>query len=254
MAFREKELMQLRGTDERWENFMQFTSGLLMPYFTEFGFKVVQAPAELQKKLFAAVRNAVDTDWDDLPYEREIDAIYHPEGYLPKFVRLPGGLAQQVHRELLPAHEEWAGGMKLRPTSIYGVRLYQNGSALAMHHDKCETHVISSIFHIDHDEDSEPWPIDIEDHDGKLHSVVLERGQMLFYESAKCLHGRMKQCKGKYYGSIFIHYMPVDKKIWDWSIEDVIAAVPPHWRKGCTHQHGSRWAGQAITTGNKTLF
>ena len=30
---------------------------------------------------------------------------------------------------------------------------------------------------------------------------------MLFYESAKCLHGRMTEFKGEYYGSIFIHYM-----------------------------------------------
>lgn len=29
---------------------------------------------------------------------------------------------------------------------------------------------------------------------------------MLFYESAKCLHGRMTELKGKYYGSIFLHY------------------------------------------------
>ena len=33
-------------------------------------------------------------------------------------------------------HEEWAGGMKLKPTSAYGVRLYQNGSSLVMHYDK----------------------------------------------------------------------------------------------------------------------
>ena len=37
---------------------------------------------------------------------------------------------------------------------------------------------------------------------------------MLHYESAKCLHGRMKLLKGKYYGSIFIHYTPVDKSLW----------------------------------------
>ena len=30
--------------------------------------------------------------------------------------------------------------------------------------------------------------------------------QMLFYESAKCLHGRMTELKGKYYGSLFVHY------------------------------------------------
>ena len=39
---------------------------------------------------------------------------------------------------------------------------------------------------------------------------------MLFYESAKCLHGRMNEFKGKYYGSIFLHYNPVDKDIWNY--------------------------------------
>jgi hypothetical protein len=43
-----------------------------------------------------------------------------------------------------------------------------------------ETHVISSIVHIAHqyDDDSNPWPIEIEDHDGNLKSVVLEEGQV----------------------------------------------------------------------------
>ena len=42
------------------------------------------------------------------------------------------------------------------------------------------THVISSIVHIAHeyDNDDEPWPIEIEDHDGVLHAVNLEAGQV----------------------------------------------------------------------------
>ena len=77
-----------------------------------------------------------------------------------------------------------------------------------------ETHVISSITHIAHkyDDDSQPWPIHIEDHDGHLHAVNLEPGDTLFYESARCLHGRLTEFKGKYYGSIFIHYAPIDWK------------------------------------------
>ena len=69
------------------------------------------------------------------------------------------------------------------------MRIYQNGSSLVMHYDKVHTHVISSIVHIIHDEGSE-WPIEIEDHEGNLHAQNLEPGQMLFYESAACLHGR----------------------------------------------------------------
>ena len=32
------------------------------------------------------------------------------------------------------------GGIKLIPTSAYGVRLYQNGSSLMMHYDKVLSH------------------------------------------------------------------------------------------------------------------
>jgi hypothetical protein len=44
-----------------------------------------------------------------------------------------------------------------------------------------QTHVISSIIHVGHqyDNDSEPWPIQIEDLNGNLHSVNLEAGQVL---------------------------------------------------------------------------
>lgn len=48
---------------------------------------------------------------------------------------------------------------------------------------------------------------------------------MLFYESAKCLHGRMTEFKGRYYGSIFVHYEPEDKSIWNYEIE---VAHPVH--------------------------
>jgi len=81
--------------------------------------------------------------------------------------------------------------------------------------------VISSIIHITHkyDDDNEPWPIEIEDHNGVMHAVSLEPGQMLFYESAVCLHGRRKKFKGQYYGSLFVHYQPVDPQIWNYTIE-----------------------------------
>lgn len=37
------------------------------------------------------------------------------------------------------------------------------------------------------------------------HAVSLEPGQMLLYESAKCLHGRSIPLHGRYYGSLFLH-------------------------------------------------
>ena len=72
---------------------------------------------------------------------------------------------------------------------------------------------------------------------------------MLFYESAKCLHGRMQECRGKYYGSIFLHYQPVDDNIWKYEHDDVIASVPPHWRDGVKmiEGKGPRYAGAVST-------
>jgi hypothetical protein len=252
MENREREIMDLTGGDERWENWMQYIQSRLVPAFTDVGFKVIQTPPHVHAKLKAAVDAAV-AKWDDLPYEHGVsDSIYAFDS--PKFVHIHE-LAWETIRELLPLHEEWASGIKLRPTSAYGVRLYQNGSTIVMHNDKPQTHVISSIIHIAHqyDDNNQPWPIHIEDHDGNLHAVSLEEGQMLFYESAKCLHGRMRVLKGKFYGSLFVHYQPVDKNVWGYTVEDVIAAVPPHWGEGIKEEHGSRWAGQAITTDSRVV-
>jgi hypothetical protein len=134
MEEREQELLQLRGSDERWENWLQYTQSRYVRSFTQDGYKVAQVPPELYKKLKDAVDMGI-TQFDTLPHEQRIDAIFYGEqDLLPKFVHI-GNLAREAMQELLPLHEEWSG-IKLRGTSAYGVRLYQNGSSLAMHTDK----------------------------------------------------------------------------------------------------------------------
>jgi hypothetical protein len=44
-----------------------------------------------------------------------------------------------------------------------------------MHIDKSETHVISFILHIDSSEDSDPWPLMIEDYHGSKYETIKER-------------------------------------------------------------------------------
>jgi hypothetical protein len=209
------------------------------------GFKVIQTPPEIQAMLKKVVDDAL-LDWDNVREESRIDVLYTPTP--SKFIDVPK-ITAQVHKILQPLHEEWVGGMKLKPTSIYGIRANRNGSSLIMHYDKIQTHVISSIVHIarEYFDDNHPWPIEIEDHDGELHAVNLEPGQMLFYESAACLHGRRQVLRGKYYASVFTHYQPVDSNIWDFNTEMVINNVPPHWRDGIIEDHGSRHAGQGLT-------
>eukprot|EP01038_Epipyxis_sp_PR26KG_P015377 gene15377-20731_t len=226
---------------------LRFICSRLLPRFTEKGFDLIKIPPAVYLKL----KNAVDIklkDWDNQPYENEVaDTIYGPVA--PKMIDLGGELDHEVLKELQYLHEEWSN-LELIPISTYGVRMYQNGSSMVMHYDKTEFHVISSIVHIAHqyDDDNEPWPIEIEDQNGDLHAVLLEEGEMLFYESAISLHGRRSALKGKYYGSLFLHYKPADKSIWNYTTEDIIAHISPHWGKGILEDHGSRWAGQAITT------
>lgn len=131
MAFRESELMMLPGSRERWENFMQFTQSRLIPRFTAVGFKLAQTPPSVQEKLKERLDAALE-NYDRIRKENVIDVLYTPEP--SRFVDLHG-LDWEVLRELQPLHEEWSG-MKLVPTSAYGLRLNSNGSSLSMHYDK----------------------------------------------------------------------------------------------------------------------
>eukprot|EP01038_Epipyxis_sp_PR26KG_P011470 gene11470-15363_t len=245
MRAREEEIMRIPGSNERWENWVQHTQALMVPKFTELGFEVIQIPDDI----FAKLKKTVDdrlSDWDNIRLENQIDVVYTP---LPsKFIDI-GPLSSEVMEKVRPLHEQWAGGIELAGTSAYGIRMYQNGSTLAFHHDRTSTHVISSIIHIAHEyyDENDPWPIEIIDHNGNMHAVNLEPGQMLFYESAKCVHGRRKRFNGKYYASIFVHYKPVDRSIWSYTVEDVIANVPPFWQENIIEDKGSRWAGSSIT-------
>lgn len=109
---------------------------------------------------------------------------------------------------------------------------------ITSHLYQAQTHVISFILHIDSSEDSEPWPIFIEDFKGRTHEVILKRGDILFYESSKCFHGRSRKFVGSWYSSIFVHFYPkygwkqIDHKL------EANYAVPPAWKEPPkSHEH-----------------
>ena len=66
---------------------------------------------------------------------------------------------------------------------------------------------------------------------GNTHEVILTPGDVLFYESSKCLHGRPKIFNGKAYSSIFIHYYP--SRGWDDTDKHMEGhyAIPAGWNK-----------------------
>jgi len=60
----------------------------------------------------------------------------------------------------------------------------------------------------------EPWPVEIYDHANRLHEVIMQEGDIVYYESAKCLHGRMKPLRGAFYVNLFAHYRPIGDPEW----------------------------------------
>lgn len=202
MDERLQQVAEIDDLERRYEGYMQtVTPALTAPNFTEFGFGLVKAPAELTE----ALREGVMGAWKEgkARLEHEVEVIEGPQCL---FVDRKD-LTRRVLTELQSYTETWAG-MPLTPAIAYGFRIYQNNSVLNMHVDKPQTHVVSMIYHVFSSDDSEPWPILIEDLHGRTHEVILQPGDVLFYESSKCLHGRPKMFNGSAYSSLFIHYYP----------------------------------------------
>lgn len=118
-------------------------------------------------------------------------------------------LKAKVWDGIRPIIEQWTGH-KVKPTSMYGIRVYTEGAILATHVDRLPL-VSSCIVNVAQDV-VEPWPIEVYDHDGRAVNVTMEAGDMVLYESSTVLHGRPAPLKGKYFANIFIHYEPLDHK------------------------------------------
>ena len=129
--------------------------------------------------------------------------------------RLRGGgreLKQAVWDAAKSTIEQWTG-MELRPTSMYGIRIYTEGAILNPHVDRLPL-VSSCIINVAQDVD-EPWPLEVYDRNDRAVNVTMEPGDMVLYESGSLIHGRPFPLKGKYFANIFIHFEPTGRKVSD---------------------------------------
>ena len=97
----------------------------------------------------------------------------------------------------------------LETTSLYGIREYSHGARLVQHVDKVNTHACSVIVQVGQAGMLEPWPLEIYDHAGRLHEVSMAQGDILYYESAKNIHSRVRPMLGSQFANIFAHYRPL---------------------------------------------
>jgi len=129
------------------------------------------------------------------------------------FIQIPWALKKSWQIRLRELVEAWAG-IPVEQTDMYGLRRYEAGARLLTHVDREATHAVSLIVNIAQGNLTEPWPVEVHDHADRLHEVIMKPGDIVYYESAKCLHGRNRPLAGEdaYYVNLFTHYRPKPTK------------------------------------------
>jgi len=125
--------------------------------------------------------------------------------------RPPAALSAPIVKEIQRGLEKWAGVPEdsLQFINFYGVRMYRNTSLLRRHVDIWETHVLSAIVNVGKRGLTSPWPLQLVTHDGSVHQVDDSPGDVIFYESASCPHGRDSgRLQGREVANMFIHFRP----------------------------------------------
>jgi len=133
----------------------------------------------------------------------------------PTFIQIPWETKRIWQVRLKELVEAWAR-VPIEQTDMYGLRQYEEGSRLLTHVDRETTHAVSLIVNIAQGNMTEPWPVEVHDHAYRLHEVLMQPGDIVYYESAKALHGRNRPLKGDnaYYVNLFTHYRPVGDPRW----------------------------------------
>ena len=146
--------------------------------------------------------------------------------------------------------EQWTG-MELKPTSMYGIRMYTEGAVLSPHADRLPL-VSSCIINVDQDVD-EPWPLEVYDRQGNAVNVTMEPGDMVLYESGSLIHGRPFSMKGRFFANIFIHFEPTGRPLYvktDEYLEELDDFLPPYLVPGSPE--AAHWITQNPTGRKKT--
>jgi len=188
-----------------------------VPMFTSVGFHKSDIPSQVSRILLAEYERALP----GMVQEECIQAVINCQEVQDMgqesrvrnrrrtfMIQLSEEVLSAVRDTLHPLAEDWSG-VRLEHTATYGVRRYTNGSWLASHLDRFSTHVISAILNLGQSV-THAWPLHILDNSGAQHSVLLQPGEMLWYESARLVHGRPDKLEGEYFDNIFIHYRPTD--------------------------------------------
>ena len=182
-----------------------------MQNYTDLGIMKIRAPESLMKLL---TKFWEDNKGLEYPEEWGKGNVYVNHWEMPSYMLscededLKGGgpaLRTALWDAAIDTVSEWTG-QALTTSSLYGIRVYKEGAVLAPHVDRMPL-VSSAIINVAQDVD-EPWPLEVYTHDGKIHNITMEPGDLVLYESHSVIHGRPFSLKGRYFANVFIHFMP----------------------------------------------
>ena len=220
----------------------RFEMGLDQPKtqhnYTTTGFKKIRAPEKTYNTILQFWNENKDTKQKEELWPRGNTYVNHWKSPT-KMVNfedpsIPEGAAlkQSIWNEVKPIIEEWTG-KRLKPTSLYGIRVYFNNSILATHVDRLPL-VSSCIIQVAQDVD-EPWPIEVYGHGGKATNVTMQPGDMVLYESHSVLHGRPFPMQGRHYANVFVHFIPEDLEYQNQKLADEKAGRTEGGHEGDNH-------------------
>lgn len=181
--------------------------------FTEVGFAKARLPPDLYASILTYYYNnrfnMAREEWDR---KGVFVNWWQSDVYM---IGMPWVLKKYWQTRLKQLVEQWIGGkIPLELTDIYGMRRYEDGASLLPHVDREQTHAASMIVNIAQGDVQKPWPLEIYDHGDRLHLITMEPGDIVFYESAKCLHSRVDPLQGGHYVNMFVHFRPVGDDGW----------------------------------------
>ena len=188
--------MMKNGTTEK----IVINSYLDVPKVHEVGFFKQKIPTNIYKSildLYRIYRAYVPLENNEPESEARESCTFSTFLQLNKTPYLSQTLAKDLSRYLSNEIK-----LELEDPILYGFRIYLNKSIIRMHRDNIRLN-IGAILQID--QWGKPWELDIEDHDGNKHEILLSAGEMIVYESSRITHGRLKQFEGVYYTNLLFH-------------------------------------------------
>ena len=187
-----------------------------LPKFTESGFQKLQIPAKLWETLSRSYNEMLPRIFQVIYQSRHIDnqQLVEEDGH-ESFLRpvsrlfemkLNPGISEEVGKVLQPLAEVWSGVL-LEYHGTQNVRRYTNGSSVAAHLDGIGHLIIGAIMNMGQEVEVD-WPLYLKDHQGVHRKVILHPGEMVFFESARVVHGRLEPLNGKFYDNMFVYFKP----------------------------------------------